>query len=89
MIHSMAGGELRGEEFYDFAKVEILEGEQAGRVFWYITTLIDLAGGDKVLVPVGVIKMGTLGKVIRIDKNVSSFCAPVPVKHAKYVLKKI
>lgn len=89
MIHSMAGGELRGEEFYDFAKVEILEGEQAGRVFWYITTLIDLAVGDKVLVPVGVIKMGTLGKVIRIDKNVSSFCSPVPVKHAKYVLRKI
>ncbi len=89
MIHSEAGGEIRGEEYNDFAKVEILEGEQKGKIFWYLTTIIDLQEGDKVLVPVGVIKMGTLGKVIRIDKNVSSFCSPVPVKHAKYVLRKI
>ncbi len=89
MIHSEAGGEIRGEEYNDFAKVEILEGEQKGKIFWYLTTIIGLQEGDKVLVPVGVIKMGTLGKVIRIDKNVSSFCSPVPVKHAKYVLRKI
>ncbi len=89
MIHSEAGGEIRGEEYNDFAKVEILEGEQKGNIFWYLTTIIGLQEGDKVLVPVGVIKMGTLGKVIRIDKNVSSFCSPVPVKHAKYVLRKI
>ena len=89
MIHSEAGGEIRGEDYNDFAKVEILEGEQKGKYFWYITTIFDLHDGDKVLVPVGVIKMGTLGKVIRIDRNVSSFCSPIPVKHAKYVLRKI
>ena len=89
MIHSMAGGELRGEDYNDFAKVEILEGEQSGKSFWYITTIFDMQVGDKVLVPVGNIKMGTLGKVVRIDKNVSSFCSPVPTKRARYVLRKV
>ena len=42
MIHSMAGGELRGEDYNDFAKVEILEGEQSGKSFWYITTIFDM-----------------------------------------------
>lgn len=89
MIHSEAGGEIRGEDYNDFAKVEILEGVEQGKTLWYLTTIAGLEVGDKVLVPVGVIKMGTLGKVIRLDKNVSSFCSPIPVKHAKYVLRKI
>lgn len=89
MIHSEAGGEIRGEDYNDFAKVEILEGVEQGKTLWYLSTIAELEVGDKVLVPVGVIKMGTLGKVVRLDKNVSSFCSPIPVKHAKYVLRKI
>lgn len=89
MIHSEAGGELRGEKFFDFAKVEILEGVHKGKNFWFISTIFDLCENDIVLVPVEMIKMGIKGKVIRIDKNVSSFCSPIPVKHAKYVLRKI
>ena len=89
MIHSEAGGEIRGEDYNDFAKVEILEGVEQGKTLWYLSTVAELKVGDKVLVPVGVIKMGTLGKVVRLDKNVSSFCSPIPVKHAKYVLRKI
>ncbi len=89
MIHSEAGGEIRGEDYNDFAKVEILEGVEQGKILWYLSTIAELEVGDKVLVPVGVIKMGTLGKVVRLDKNVSSFCSPIPVKHAKYVLRKI
>ena len=89
MIHSEAGGEIRGEDYNDFAKVEILEGVEQGKTLWYLSTITGLEVGDKVLVPVGVIKMGTLGKVVRLDKNVSSFCSPIPVKHAKYVLRKI
>lgn len=89
MIHSEAGGEIRGEDYNDFAKVEILEGDEKGKQLWFITTIFGLEVGDKVLVPVGVIKMGTLGKVVRIDKGVSSFCSPVSPKHAKYVLRKV
>ena len=89
MIHSEAGGEIRGEDYNDFAKVEILEGNEQGKQLWFITTIFGLEVGDKVLVPVGVIKMGTLGKVVRIDKGVSSFCSPVSPKHAKYVLRKV
>lgn len=89
MIHSLAGGELRGEEFNDFAKVEILEGEFKGKQLWFLTTIIGLEIGNNVLVPVGNIKMGTLGKVTKIDKNVGSFACPIPLKKAKYVLRKI
>lgn len=89
MIHSEAGGEIRGEDYFDFAKVEILEGEEKGKQLWFITTIFDLVVNDKVLVPVGVIKMGTLGKVVRIDRGVSSFCSPISPKHAKYVLRKV
>ena len=89
MIHSEAGGEIRGEDYFDFAKVEILEGTEKGKQLWFITTIFDLAVNDNVLVPVGLIKMGTLGKVVRIDRGVSNFCAPVSTKHAKYVLRKV
>ena len=89
MIHSEAGGEICGEDYNDFAKVEILEGDEKGKQLWYITTIFGLEVGDKVLVPVGMIKMGTLGKVVRIDKSVSNFCSPVSTKHAKYVLRKV
>lgn len=89
MIHSEAGGEIRGEDYYDFAKVKILEGDEKGKQLWYITTIFGLEVGDKVLVPVGMIKMGTLGEVVRVDTNVSNFCSPVGIKRAKYVLRKV
>lgn len=89
MIHSLAGGELRGEEFNNFAKVEILEGEFKGKRLWFLSTITGLEVGDSVLVPVGNIKMGMLGKVIRIDNNVGSFACPVPLNKAKYILRKV
>ena len=89
MIHSEAGGEIRGEDYYDFAKVEILEGDEKGKVLWFVTTILGLEVGDRVLVPVGKIKMGTLGRVVRIDKGVSSFCSPVSIKHIKFILRKV
>lgn len=33
MIHSMAGGELKFNQHFDFAKVEIIEGEDIGLIF--------------------------------------------------------
>lgn len=89
MIHSEAGGKIRGESYYDFVKVEILEGEQSGKHFWYIIENLDVQVGDLVLVSVGVVKMGTKAKVVQIDKNVSSFSSPISVKHAKFVLRKV
>ena len=89
MIHSEAGGEIRGEDYYDFAKVKILEGAESGKELWFLTTIFGLKVGDKVLVPVGMIKMGTLGEVVRVDTNVSNFCSPVGIKRAKYVLRKV
>ena len=89
MIHSMAGGKIGRLEYNDFAKVRILEGEENGKAFFYITKIFGLKAGDKVLVPVGVLNTLTMGEVERIDKNVSSQCSPVPVKRAKEVMKKL
>lgn len=89
MIHSLAGGELRGEDFQDYVKVEILEGDFKGKKLWFLCSLLDLKKGDNVLVQVGNVKMGTLGRVVEINNNVSSFASPVPTKKAKWVLRKI
>jgi len=87
MIHSMAGGNLGKVSYNNFAKVRILEGANAGEVYWYITTIFMLEEGDKVLVPLK--DKRVKGIVERIDKNVFSFASPVPVKMAKKIITKI
>ena len=89
MIHSMAGGKLGNVEYNDFAKVRISEGENQGQAFFYITKIIGLKVGDRVLVPLGIANDKVEGVVERIDKNVSSQSSPVSVKRAKAIIKKI
>ena len=89
MIHSMAGGKLGSVEYNDFAKVRIIEGEEEGKAFFYITKIIGLKEGDLVVVPVGFANVQTKGKVERIDRAVSSQNSPVSVKRAKYIIKKL
>lgn len=84
MIHSLFGGVMSDVQHVDFAKVEI-EGEG---VFWYISKIEGLREGDKVIVPFGRDGEKVTGKVLRIDKNVSSQVSPIPCKHAKYIIEK-
>ena len=84
MIHSLSGGVMSDVQHVDFAKVEI-EGEG---VFWYISKIEGLKEGDKVIVPFGRDGEKVTGKVLRIDKNVSSQVSPIPFKHAKYIIEK-
>ncbi len=86
MIHSMAGGNLGSFESYDYAKVEILEGINAGKLYWYKTNIFNLKVGDKVLVPIDRDNKRVLARVLRIDKRVNSHAAPVPSKNAKYII---
>lgn len=89
MIHSLAGGELGNHQILDFAKVELLEGIRKGDICFYISKVSDLKAGDEVVVPFGVNNNLIKAKVLRIDKNVSSFSAPVPIKKAKEIFKKV
>ena len=89
MIHSMAGGNLGKVEYNDYAKVRILEGEEAGKAFFYITKIFGLKAGDKVLVPVGFSNVLTEGEVERIDKNVSSQNMPLALKKCKMIQKRL
>ena len=87
MIHSLAGGKIRDLAINDFAKVEILEGSETGKVFWYISTIITLKVGDIVLVPLGKSNSITRACVVKIEKNISAHTAPIPSSHAKYIVK--
>ena len=89
MIHSLAGGDVRDIRYCDFAKVQILEGVHTGDIFWYITEVKGLKAQDKVIVPLGASNIETLAVVLRVDKNVSAYSSPVPVKRAKKVIKKV
>ena len=87
MIHSLAGGDIRGEKFSDFAKVQMLESANVGDIRWYTYNMLELKEGDEVVVPNGYLT--AKAKVLAIQKNVSSFSAPVPLKHAKSILYKV
>lgn len=87
MIHSMAGGMLGKVEYSDFAKVEILQGNMEGKLLWYKSTISNLKVGDEVIVPLDRFNINVLGKVVRIDKNVSSQASPVPFSKAKSIIK--
>ena len=86
MIHSLAGGNIGKERYFDFALVDILDLPHKGDKVWYISK-IGIKQGDGVLVPLRgqIVK----AKVLRVDKNVSSYSSPVPVKLAKEIIKKV
>ena len=87
MIHSLAGGEIKEKKLYTFVKVEILSAMNEGYKFWYLSDLIDIKVGDKVIVPLrGERKEGTIE---RVETNVTSDRAPIPINRAKYILRKI
>lgn len=87
MIHSMAGGRLGGVSYNDFAKVKIIEGPLVGDKYWYICTGLSVEAGSKVLVPLGASNTLVKAEVERVDKAVSNFSSPVPVKRAKRIDK--
>lgn len=87
MIHSMAGGKLRDLEFSDWAKVQLLQGNLSGKIFWYKSNFSELKLNDEVLVPFGNDNLKVLGKVVKIDKMVSNQNAPVPSSKAKNIAK--
>ena len=89
MIHSLSGGVIKDEVYKDFAKVMILEGDLKGKQLWFVSNIFMLLEGDKVIVPIGTNNTRTLGKVVRIDKNVSTKCSPIPSKHAKEIVEKV
>lgn len=87
MIHSMAGGRLGNLEYSDYAKVEILQGNLRGKMMWYKSTFVDLELNDEVIIPFGNNNMKVLGKVVRIDRAVSSQNAPIPASKAKSIIR--
>ena len=86
MIHSLAGGKMRDLDFCDFAKVKIIDTNE---IRWYIFNILDLNLGDKVLVPFGIKNELVTAEVIKIERNLSEQVAPIPIKRAKEIYKKL
>lgn len=87
MIHSLAGGELREQKTYDFAKLEF--EDISGEFFWYVSNVKNLNQGDYVLAPFGPLDEPKKAKVIRVDKNVNGQTAPISTKRIKTIFKKV
>ena len=86
MIHSLAGGELKNAETNDWAKVEILDGEEVGNIYWFKFYFLPIKINSMVVVPVGFSQTPTKAKVLEIKKSVSQQLSPIPSRHAKYIL---
>jgi len=86
MIHSLAGGRIGNEQYLDIAFVELLEGVNKGAKTYY-KSIKNLAVEDIVLVSYNEEKIKA--KVIRIDKNISSYSCPIPVRRLKEIIKKV
>lgn len=87
MIHSLAGGKLREQQLFDFAKLEF--ENNPSQYFWYISEINDLRPNDYVLAPFGPLDELQKAKVVRVDKNILGTSAPLPVKRMKKITKKI
>lgn len=89
MIHSLAGGSIKDIAYNDFAKVQLTSGENAGKWFWYISEIKDLAVGDRVVVPISLQNTRQTGVVLQIVRQVSAYNSPVPTKRAKKIISKV
>ena len=67
-------------------KLELLEGVNKGAKTYY-KSIKNLAVEDIVLVSYNEEKIKA--KVIRIDKNISSYSCPIPVRRLKEIIKKV
>ncbi len=87
MIHSLAGGFVKELDYADFVKVKILDGEDEGKLFWYKTDLIDIKIGDRVEVKLK--NQIHVGEIVKIERNLNSQTAPIPIKRVQSVLRKL
>lgn len=86
MIHSLAGGKIQNLRYADFVKVQIITPPFTNEIYWYIAIGTENVG-DTVVVPIGKNNTQVQGRVLRIDKNVSSQVAPVPISRVKKVVR--
>ena len=85
MIHSLSGGVLDGDEYHTLIKVEIAGTDKSE---YYLCDDFRAAEGDKVVVEQR--SGGTAdGTVIKVMKNVSAKCSPLPVKRMPRAVKKL
>lgn len=88
MIHSLAGGEIKAQESYNFALVEVdgtIKGEKLK--LWYLFEGLLLEFGDKVLVPY--LNGEKCGTILRIERGLVKGRTPIPVNRCKKVIKKL
>ncbi len=87
MIHSLAGGFVKELDYADFVKVKILDGEDEGKLFWYKTDLLDIRVGDRVEIKLK--NQLCVGEIVKIERNLNSQTAPIPIKRVQSIIRKL
>ncbi|MBR1867573.1 MAG: hypothetical protein IJ800_03230 [Clostridia bacterium] len=83
MIHSLSGGVIKDGGRHTFVKVKFDDGEER----WYLSDEFSPLNGMKVAVNYN--GRVCVGKVVRVDTNLSGQATPIPVKRAESVISVI
>lgn len=87
MIHSMSGGVLSEYGTYTFVKA-VFDDDADKIPHWFISEF-DVEENDGVLAPCGSGYAGKPATVIAVERNVSGQVAPVSVRRARRLIKKL
>ncbi len=87
MIHSLSGGVIRENGYYDFAKVIFCDAPYNDRPYWYLCPFFEAKEGDFVYAPVG--KDGRLfrAQIVKMERSVNEQTAPVPMNRIKEIAR--
>ncbi len=83
MIHSLAGGVIKTNGVYDFAKVRFLEPPYNDRPYWYLCPFPLAKVGDFAYAPVGRDGNERRAEIIKMERGVNEQCAPVPMNRIR------
>lgn len=79
MIHSLSGGVISEVGYHTFVKLTFDHPVYGDRPYWYLCPFPEAEEGDSALAPVG--RQNTLlkGTIVKVERNVSAQCSPVPM----------
>lgn len=83
MIHSLSGGVISEIGYYTFAKVKFYDSLYGDRPYWYLCPFSEAEEGDEAIAPVGPRDSLCRCVILKVEKNVSSQCAPAPMNRIR------
>lgn len=79
MIHSLSGGVIADNGYYTFVKVVFEDERYADRPYWFVSPTSSVEVGNAVLASPSKQSPALRARVVKVEKNVSSQCSPIPM----------